>query len=323
MEMKSNKFKDSILLYLKGISMGAADVVPGVSGGTMAFILGIYEELIHSIHTVTSFETIKRALKLDFKYMKELPWKFLLTLGAGIFSSIILLAKLIQFMLLNYPEMLWGFFFGLVAASIFTVIDRVNSWNIKSYVSLILGTIFAFLVISIVPTETPNNPFFLFLCGAIAICAMILPGISGSFLLVILGKYKYILSALTTSITALKELNLSLFVDNVLVLVYVGFGAIFGLGSFVKLLDVLFKKFHDLTVATLIGFMMGSLWKIWPWKEVVSTYTDRHGVLKPLVEKNIFPSIDSGFFITIALMVFAFVLIVSVDKIVRKKTIED
>jgi putative membrane protein len=255
--------------------------------------------------------------------MKELPWKFLLTLGAGIFSSIILLAKLIQFMLLNYPEMLWGFFFGLVAASIFTVIDRVNSWNIKSYVSLILGTIFAFLVISIVPTETPNNPFFLFLCGAIAICAMILPGISGSFLLVILGKYKYILSALTTSITALKELNLSLFVDNVLVLVYVGFGAIFGLGSFVKLLDVLFKKFHDLTVATLIGFMMGSLWKIWPWKEVVSTYTDRHGVLKPLVEKNMFPSIDSSFFITIALMVFAFVLIVSVDKIVRKKTIED
>lgn len=314
--MKKRKFKEYLPLVLKGAAMGAADVVPGVSGGTMAFILGIYEELIRSIHTIASVETLKMLISFKFKEAYEsLPWRFLVAVGSGIVFSVVLLASAIKWALQEHPEMLWAFFFGLVIASICTVVNKVKFWSLSRYITLIVGVVVAYLIVSMSPTETPTAPWFIFLCGVIAICAMILPGISGSFLLVIMGKYEYILGAVTGLKTALIEKNLSIAGDNALIILYIGAGAVIGLATFVKVLDWLFKRYHDLTVAVLIGFMGGSLWKIWPWKNTLETYTDRHGVIKPLVQENIIPEFSNQTIFAIALAVIGFVFIMVMTKL--------
>ena len=317
--MKDRKLKDYVPLVLKGVAMGAADVVPGVSGGTMAFILGIYEELIYSIHTIASLDTLRLLLRGEFgKIYRDLPWRFLLAVGMGILTSIITLAAFIKWSLAVYPELLWAFFFGLVVASVVTVVSRVKSWTASRYFSLAAGAVSAFLIVTVTPADTPQNPWFLFFCGAVAICAMILPGISGSFLLVILGKYQYILGAVTGSISALKEKNFSDLFDKLLILFYVAAGAVVGLSTFVKLLDWLFKKYHDLTVSALIGFMIGSLWKIWPWKQTLETYIDRHGAVRPLVQKNILPELNSYFAICLIVSAVAFVAILFITRLSEK-----
>ena len=314
--MRNRRLAEYIPLILKGMAMGAADVVPGVSGGTMAFILGIYEELIHSIHTLASVETLKLLVSFKFKEAyKTLPWRFLAAVGTGILSSIILLASAIKWALNEHPEMLWAFFFGLVIASIITVIGKVKKWDISRYAILITGALIAFLIVSMTPTETPTAPWFIFLSGVIAICAMILPGISGSFLLVLMGKYEYILGSVTGLKTALFAKDFGAAGENALVILYTGLGAIVGLATFVKVLDWLFKRFHDLTVALLIGFMGGSLWKIWPWKLTLETYTDRHGVVKPLVQENILPVLNQETIIAVALAVFGFAFILIMTKL--------
>ncbi len=276
-ENTTRTLKDYAGLVARGFAMGAADVVPGVSGGTMAFILGIYEELINSIRTIASPGTI--SLLVGFK-LKEafdtLPWRFLLAVGVGILAAIFSLAQFLEWTLLNFPELLWSFFFGLVIASILTVTKRVKRWGISTLAGTVIGAIVAYIIVGLVPVQTPDTPWFLFLSGAVAICAMILPGISGSFVLVLFGKYEYILSAVNNR--------------DFLTLTIVAAGAAVGIVSIAQVLGWLFKRFHDLTVAILIGLMVGSLRKIWPWKETLVTIIDRHGQEIPVAQINVLPA---------------------------------
>ncbi len=270
------KLKDYLLLYSKGLAMGAADVVPGVSGGTIAFISGIYQTLLDSIK---SFDG--RALRLLFQFKLTELWAhvngtFLLVLLAGIGTSILSLSKLILYLLKNEPIVIWSFFFGLIIASTVLVFKEVkNKSLIMVWVSAIIGALIAFLITRATPAETPEAYWFIFISGAIAICAMILPGISGSFILVLMVKYEFILQSLQAF--------------NLPVIITFASGCVVGLLSFAHLLSYLLKRYHDLTVSLLAGFMVGSLYKVWPWKQVLETYIDRHGEVKPLVEQNLMP----------------------------------
>ena len=273
----SRTFKDYLGLAARGFAMGASDVVPGVSGGTMAFILGIYEELINSIRVLVNPEAIKLLLRFKIKDALDLlPWKFLAAVGAGILFAIFSLAKFLEWMLENHPALLWSFFFGLVVASIFTVSKRINPWGPLTIGSTVIGAVAAYIIVGLVPLETPTAPWFLFLSGAVAICAMILPGVSGSFILVLLGKYQYVLSAVNNR--------------DFVTLLLVAAGAGVGIITFAQILGWLFKRYHDVTVAILIGLMLGSLRKIWPWKKTVEFILDRHGAQIPTEQVNILPA---------------------------------
>lgn len=291
------------MLMLKGIAMGAADVVPGVSGGTVAFIVGIYEELINSIKSINP-TNLKLLFSLRIaEFWKAINANFLLALVSGIAISIFSLAKLITYLLENEPVLVWAFFFGLVLSSTYFVAKTITQWDWKTYLFFVIGTVGAYFITVATPTETPNNLFFIFLCGAIAICAMILPGISGSFILVLLGKYFYIMSAVKS-------------LDIVVMLVFIC-GAFIGITSFSNVLSFLLRRFHNTTIATLAGFMLGSLNKVWPWKETVETYVDSHGHIKPLVEENILP--NTLLWEGIGLMLFGFILVYVLEKISQKK----
>ena len=261
---KQRTLTEYLGLGARGFCMGAADVVPGVSGGTMAFILGIYEELINSIRTVGQPDFLKLVFKFRLREMFEmLNWQFLLAVAVGIFTAVLSLAPLLENWLINYPVYLWSFFFGLVLASIITVRTRVKTWEAPHLAALAVGAVGAYLLVGLVPAQTPNDWWFLIFSGMLAICAMILPGISGSFILVLLGKYHYVLSAVN---------------DRDLVTVgLVGIGAVVGIVTIAQLLGWLFKSYHDMTVAVLIGLMVGSLRKIWPWKLEVAWLQDAAG----------------------------------------------
>jgi putative membrane protein len=317
--MENNKPKKRSLTDYLGISgigfaMGVANVIPGVSGGTMAFILGIYEELINSIRRFASADTIKKGLSFKIKELYEtLPWPFLLSLGIGVGVALISAAKLFIWLLANYQAQTFALFFGLVAASIITVLKKVKKWNTGPIIMVIIGAIAAFLIVNIVPQETPNVWWLSFLCGIIVICAMILPGISGSFLLLVLGQYKYVWGAVAG--IASGEIT----GKSLLTLISIAAGCVVGLAAFVHLLDWLLKKFHDLTVATLIGFMIGSMWKIWPWKRVIDTVTIR-GKEKVIEEANILPQDFGGaFWLTIFLAIFGFVLVFVLEYVATSK----
>ncbi|MGL5893609.1 MAG: DUF368 domain-containing protein [Bacteroidales bacterium] len=266
---------DYLTLVLKGMGMGAADVVPGVSGGTIAFLVGIYEELINSIKSVNA-----SSLKMLFTFRIKEFWSainanFLISVVAGIAISFMSLAKIITYLLTNHPVMVWSFFFGLVMASTYYVSKRVGKWSLGPIIGFVLGAIVAFFITVSTPANTPDSYWFIFLCGSIAICAMILPGISGSFILVLLGKYFFMMDAI-------KELKVSVIATFIA-------GASIGIVSFSNLLSFLLSRFYNITIALLTGFMFGSLNKVWPWKETLETYVDRHGVTKPLLEANILP----------------------------------
>ncbi len=267
--------KDSILLFLKGMGMGGADVVPGVSGGTIAFITGIYEELLESIKSMD-----KTAIQLLFSWKIDAFWKhingtFLITLLSGIFVSVLSLAKLIHYVLNVHPIQLWSFFFGLIIISALLVSRQIKQWNIIVVIAGISGIAIAWFVTSATPSTTPDSLLFVFISGTVAICAMILPGISGSFILLVLGKYEFI-------IESIKDLN-------VLVILVFGLGCVVGLLSFSRVVSWLLRKYHDLTVALLAGFMIGSLNKIWPWKETISTRFNSKGEAVPLLQDNLWP----------------------------------
>ncbi len=236
---------------LRGFLMGVADVIPGVSGGTMAFILGIYDELIDAIRAVVPF--LRNILSLRWREaFDQFPWRFLLALVIGIGAAILSLAKFLHWALEEYPVLVYSVFFGLIVASVYVVRRRVRRWNLPPLLAVALFAIGAYLLMGLRPAETPNALWFIFLSGMIAICAMILPGISGAFILVLLGKYQYILGAL---------INL----DIVIVLVFIA-GAAVGIVSFANILRWLLDRYHDLTIAALVGFMLGSLRVLWPWK---------------------------------------------------------
>lgn len=288
-------------LVARGFVMGAADVIPGVSGGTMAFILGIYEELIESIRTFSTPNTIKLLLSFNLKRIwAELPWRFLLAVGTGILLAIFTLAGLLEWLLENYPVFLWAFFFGLVAASIYTVSKRLKQWTPRLVVAALIATVAAYIFVGLVPVDMPDEGWFFFVSGILASCAMILPGISGSFVLVLLGKYQDVLGAVTNR--------------DFVTLFLVAAGAAVGLITIAQLLSWLFKRFHDMTVAVLIGLMAGSLRKVWPWKKVLQTVTDHEGHQIPVVEVNVMPAALNGeVVLTIALALVGFVLVFIMD----------
>lgn len=301
----SRKFKDYSLLILKGMGMGAADVVPGVSGGTIAFIVGIYQELLDSIKSIS-----KDSLKLLFTgkftaFWKEINGNFLLSIVTGICISVFSLAKIITSLLVTHPILVWAFFFGLVLASTWFVSKDIKQWNWKTILSYIIGIAAAYYITVSTPTETPNNLLFIFFCGAIAICAMILPGISGSFILVLLGKYFYIMEAV-------KSLN-------IMVMLVFTSGAFLGITTFARILSFALRKFHDITIAVLAGFMLGSLNKVWPWKKTIETYIDSHGVSKPLVETNILP--DQLLWEAVGLMILGFAIVYLLEKLSTKENV--
>lgn len=246
-----NLLKNAVIAF-KGMCMGAADVIPGVSGGTIAFIMGIYQELIDSIKSFNG-----DAVKLLFAgKIKEL-WRhvnggFLVSIFIGILISVFSLARIMTYLLEFHPVQLWSFFFGLILASAIYILKGLDKWSVKNIISLLVGIGVGAFICLASPTETPDALWFIFLSGAIAICAMILPGISGSFILLLLGKYAYIMDAVT---------NL-----NVVVLGVFACGAAIGLVSFSHILSWLLKRFYMLTIALLSGFMLGSLLKVWPWK---------------------------------------------------------
>ncbi|HSI90301.1 MAG TPA: DUF368 domain-containing protein, partial [Adhaeribacter sp.] len=243
--MERRSLKEYLLLFSKGVAMGAADVVPGVSGGTIAFITGIYEELLNAIRSVNG-EAVK--LLVNFKIAalwKHINGSFLVVLVSGIFFSVALLARVVLYLLNNHPEMLWSFFFGLIVASAVIVSKKITRWNVGVILAGIIGIALAYFITVATPTETPEAYYFIFLSGAIAICAMILPGISGSFLLVLLAKYEYILNAV-------KDFKVD-------VIAFFGLGCITGLLMFSHVLNWMLKKYHNVTVSLLTGFMIGSL----------------------------------------------------------------
>lgn len=303
----TRSIKDYIFIALKGMGMGAADVVPGVSGGTIAFITGIYEELIESIKSV-NLSSIKLLLNFKLKdFWKAVNGNFLLSLVVGIAISFLSIAKLIKYLLEQHPILIWSFFFGLIVASALVIAKKITEWKLRSIIAMIVGIGIAYMVTVVTPAETTNAYWFLFLSGALAICAMILPGISGAFILLLLGKYEFVLNALS-----------SFKLDIIAV---VAAGAVVGLLSFSNLLSWLLKKYHNMTIALLSGFMIGSLNKVWPWKETVSTFIDRHGVEKALLQENILPytfesvsgqNANLAFAATLA--VIGFFLIILMDK---------
>lgn len=305
--MATRNLKDYIFIVLKGIAMGAADVVPGVSGGTIAFISGIYEELLETISSF-NIQALKVLAKEGIKpFWKHINGSFITTLFLGIAISVISLAKLITFLLHNHPLLLWGFFFGLIVASVFLVGKKVAKWQLSHVLALIVGTVIAFFITILNPMENPDTLWFVFISGAIAICAMILPGISGSFILLLLGSYELILS----SIKDLKIITILTF----------GVGCVVGLLSFSKFLNWLFKKYHDITVAALTGFLIGSLNKIWPWKEVISTRENSKGEIVPFIETNVLPNQfheDPQIIGIIILAIIGFVLIFGLEKLAKK-----
>lgn len=287
--------------------MGAADVVPGVSGGTIAFISGIYEELINSINNVNL--SLLKTLGTDGikAFWTKLNGNFLVALLLGIAISVLSLAKLISWLLENQPIPLWSFFFGLVLASIFLVGKEIKKWNMAAILMLILGAAIAYYVTTLPPSENIDSLPYLFFSGALAICAMILPGISGAFILVLLGSYKTILDAV-------HERDLK-------IIITVGLGAIFGLLSFAKLLKWMFANFKNVTLALLTGFIIGSLNKIWPWKKVLESkmFGEKLIVLK---EQNISPNSFEGdpqIIYAILLAITGFSLIFALEKLASKK----
>jgi putative membrane protein len=296
-----------LFLVLRGLGMGAADVVPGVSGGTIAFITGIYEELVDSIKSI-NLEAIKLFFTGRWKsFWKQINGNFLLAVFAGVFISVLSLAKVLEYLLEHQPILIWSFFFGLILASSYVVSRKIKKWEYPKIVAIVGGIGIAFYITSVTPTTTTDAFWFIILAGAFASCAMILPGISGSFILLLLGKYAF----------ALHAVNERIVVD----LMLLGSGALVGIILFANLLSWLLKKHHDITIAVLVGFMIGSLNKIWPWKETLKTIMVE-GEVKPLVEKNILPTLnnaDDRFWLALLMAIIGIVLILLIEIVLTKK----
>jgi putative membrane protein len=295
----------------RGILMGAADAVPGVSGGTIAFMTGIYEELIFSLKQCSI-----SAVKVLFQNGIKATWQhinggFLLALFSGIIISILTLSRVVLYLLENHPILLWSFFFGLILAAVWSVIRHIDKWEIGVIATFLIGTVAAFFITTISPTTIETSALIVFLSGMIAICAMILPGISGSFILLLLGMYAPML-------TAVKELQL------MTLCIFAG-GCATGLLSFSHVLSWMFKHYKTMTLALLGGFMLGSLNKVWPWKQTIESVINRHGKEVPLVQNNILPhnfetlySQPAYMWFAIMLMILGMVMVIALEKIGQK-----
>lgn len=307
-----SKFASYFALIAKGMAMGAADVVPGVSGGTIAFITGIYDRLLNALKSVNPslFKVIGQEGVAGV--WRRIDGTFLVCVFGGVLTSILSFAHAITYFLASYPEMLWAFFFGLIMVSGLHMIRQVHHWNVPAMISLLLGVVVASAVGILTPGSLDPEPVTLFFAGAIAICAMILPGISGSFILLMMGLYGPV-------IDAVKSLDFS-------VLIVFGLGCISGLLSFSHVLSWLLKKHRDLAIALLTGLMLGALGKVWPWKETLQARINSSGEQVPLIQANVSPTnyeIITGqpayLVESIGLMIFAIVLVAMIEWLGSRK----
>lgn len=301
---------DYFIIWLKGIAMGAADVVPGVSGGTIAFVSGIYEELIETINKV-NFNTLKILKEQGIKSMwQSINGNFLLALLFGIATSILSLAKAVKWLLENKPILVWAFFFGLVLASIIYIAKQIKNWNYITILVLIIGSVIGYYITILPPmSSTYSSSLFFFLAGSLAICAMILPGISGGFILLLLGAYKPALDAIDDR-------------DIKTILLLIG-GAIIGLLTFSRLLKWLFEKYRNMTLTILTGFVVGSLNKVWPWKDVLQSEII-NGKLKILREQSVSPfnfNGDNQLMLATIFMILGFLIILILERTATKKAV--
>lgn len=296
--------KEILALFTKGFCMGASDVVPGVSGGTMALILGIYEELILSIKAF-DYDCLRLVLRGRFsQLLDKVPLGFLLPLGMGILTAIFTLARGLSWLLKEHPVAVWSFFFGLVLASAFVVGRRIEKWNWSTLLGIVLSAIGAYVLVGLVPINTPETLSFIYLCGAVAICAMILPGISGSFILVLLGKYQYVLDAVGR-------------LDMVVLGVFTA-GTATGILLFVRLLSWLLNKYHQMTMAGLTGLMIGSLRKIWPWKSMTEFVTSDAGSGVTLARNMLPHQMTAEVYVAIGLALLGGLAVVLLQRLAEK-----
>jgi putative membrane protein len=304
-----DSLKKASVLSLRGLCMGSADVIPGVSGGTIALITGIYEELIQAIRSIDT-AVLKKILKVDFKgALAHIHIRFLISLFTGIAIAILSLARLMNYLLHHQPVYTWSLFFGLIAASIVVVGRQINNWWGVAGISFIAGTAAATLIVSLIPVTTPESLWFVFLCGLVAICAMILPGISGAFILLILGKYEFITATLKNPFLP----------HNALIIAVFGIGCVIGLMGFSRVLNYLLKRYHNLTIAFLTGLMTGSIIKIWPWKEVLETRIIR-GKAHIIWGGNILPeSVNGEVMFAFVLAIIGFIAVMVIERLSREK----
>ncbi|WP_320169880.1 DUF368 domain-containing protein [Maridesulfovibrio sp.] len=289
-----DSLKDYLILIAKGVCMGIADIIPGVSGGTMAFITGIYDNLIDSIRSFNG-TFFKKLFTLDITgAIAEAHLKFLLPLLFGILAAMVSVANVIHHLLGTHPVQVWSLFFGLIAASILVVGRRAGRFSVKKLVAGIAGAVFSFILVGLIPVTTPDALWFVFLCACISICAMILPGISGAFILLLLGKYEYITGALRNPTVA----------ENAAVLIAFVCGCAVGISMFSRVLHYFLEKHHAITVSVLTGFMAGAMRKIWPWKEVLDSVVIR-GKTHVLSEVNVLPPAFDGEFASAVLLMLA------------------
>ena len=315
-------FLQYLTITLKGIAMGMADVVPGVSGGTIAFISGIYEEFVNSLNSINA-----EAFKLLFKFRIKDFWKhingnFLISLATGIAISIVSLSKMIIYLLENEPVLLWSFFFGLIIASILFIGKQITEWNTRVIVAIVLGAIVSYYITIAEPASSPDSTIYVFFSGFIAIIAMILPGISGAFILLLMGSYPTIIGAISKLSEGISTANTEMLVQAGSMLGVFAVGAVLGLLSFSRVLAWMFKNYHNTTLAVLTGFMIGSLNKVWPWKETLSTRINSHGVEVPFLQKSIMPwnfDSDAQLLMVAILAIVGFMVIFLLEKFSKKE----
>ena len=302
-------FRQAVGLWLKGICMGSADVIPGVSGGTIALITGIYEDLIGALSSF-DWTVVKKILAFDFKAAAaQVHARFLLVLFLGIITAILSLARLMNYLLHYQPVPTWSLFFGLILASILIVGKQVTGWVGKAGVYFVAGIISGSIIVNLIPIHTPDALWFIFLCGFVAICAMILPGISGAFILLILGKYEFITGTLKNPFL----------MQNLIVIFIFCLGCLIGLGAFSRVLNYLLSRFHNLTLAFLAGLITGSLQKIWPWKQVIETQIIR-GKEHVIWGHPILPTaIDQEFFLAAFMALLGFVAVWMIERVSRER----
>lgn len=300
--------KDYLVLFIKGICMGSADIIPGVSGGTIALITGIYHKLLDAIQSFGG-HTIGLFLKFKIKDgLHTMHLRFLFTLLFGIALAMISIARVMNYLLKNHPEPTWSLFFGLIAASILIIGSTIKNWKGTGGIGFICGALFGFFLVGMIPVSTPETWWFILLCGAVAICAMILPGISGAFILLILGKYEFITSALKQPFDGGNLAIIGVFIA----------GCMAGLMGFSRVLSYLLKHYENATMAVLTGLMLGSMRKIWPWKEVLETKMIRDKI-HVLREANVLPDqIDGTVLLCCGLMIVGFLLIFGMHKVAQR-----
>ena len=296
--------RNTVTLAVKGICMGSADVIPGVSGGTIALITGIYEDLIAALRSLDT-KMVRKLLKFDIKgAIADIHIRFLLTLFSGIIIAVISLAQLMNYLLHHHPVPIWSLFFGLIMASILVVGKQVTDWVGKAGICFIAGILAAAVIVNLIPIQTPEALWFILLCGIVAICAMILPGISGAFILLILGKYEFITATLKNPFM----------VENIIVILIFCIGCVIGLVGFSRILNYLLARFHNVTLAFLAGLITGSLIKIWPWKQVLETQVIR-GKTHVIWGHPIMPdSFDGEVCFAIILMILGFLGILIIER---------